>query len=252
MITHHHLANLWPRSQLFHKIETIELGEGQSLSETSCRMHICPMMTTTAASIPTPTFPPLTMNLTMNVGGSATHALERSLKLQRTNSNNLLATSATAALEAAFNLDQVFSSLHSPNEESFPSLSWDLDDEEPDTKPDDPQPMGVSSLKRNHEGVSLGIVRSKSLKRGLSSMTCSTVSLTKPLSSEKMAPYCVADMLKLSSASIADLSNSGSLALGLNPLMTQQLSRFGPSLLTQARQDEITNRTRSLLFPSQA
>jgi hypothetical protein len=192
-------------------------------------------------------FPSALLTMTMNMGGSATQALERSLKRQRIIPSNPQFTSTTAALEAAFNLDQVFSSLYSPDEESFPSLSWNFDDE-PETKPDavrNSPPTGLSSLKRDREcGVSgLGIVRSKALKHGLNTLACINSSApTKPLS-EKIAPDFIADVLKLSSASIDDLSKTSSSKLSLNQMT--RLSRFGPSLLMN---DDIANRARGL-FP---
>jgi hypothetical protein len=180
-------------------------------------------------------FRPSVTMMTMNIGGSATQALEQSLKRQRTISSNKLISSTTAALEAALNLDEVFSSLLSPDEESFPSISWDFDDEL-ETKSDSVNltPMGLSAPKRDLEcGVSLGMIRTKSLKRGLNSLACSiNVSApTKPLS-EKRAPDVVADTLKLSAASI-DLSKTSNSQLGMNQLT--QRSRFGLSRIVRLR-----------------
>jgi hypothetical protein len=148
-------------------------------------------------STTTTTFAPLSMKL----GGSATQALERFLKRQRIVSSNM---HTVLALETAFNLDQVFSSLNSPEYESFPSLCWDFDDE-PQTKSEsetfsvNPPSMGWSR-KRDREGVALGLVRSKSLKQGLSSLTASNVPVqAKPLP-QNMTDF-IAERLKLSSAS---------------------------------------------------
>jgi hypothetical protein len=157
---------------------------------------------TTTARIATTTFAPLPMKL----GGDATQALERSLKRQRRDSSNM---HTVLALETAFNLDQVFSSLKSPEEESFPSLCWDFEDE-PEMKSDsrtvsvNTPSMGLSR-KRNREGVALGLVRSKALKYGLSSLTASNVPVQAQPLSQKMTPDFIAEMFKLSSAS-KDLS----------------------------------------------
>ena len=121
------------------------------------------------------------------LAGKATQALERSLKRQRTAAptENL----ATAALQASFNLDQMFNSIH---EESFPSISFPSEDTET-------RQLGSSSSfglsrKRDHSGSSVSLSRSKSIKEGLASLSeannlCSDTVIAAPakVSCEKIA-----------------------------------------------------------------
>jgi hypothetical protein len=108
--------------------------------------------------------------LSMKMEGSATEALERYLKKQRTVSTYKY---SIVALEAAFELDQASSSLCVP-EESFPSISWDSE-EEPGHHSVTENPPSVGLLrKRDREGVALGFARSKSLKQGLNSLISAT------------------------------------------------------------------------------
>lgn len=107
--------------------------------------------------------------------GKATEAVERSFKRQRTSisSSDSRENLASAALDASFNFDQVFDSINSfssdgDSNESFPSISWPSDSE-------DETPVVASrhksslSLKRDRSGGAL--FRSKSFKKGLSSLS---------------------------------------------------------------------------------
>jgi hypothetical protein len=154
--------------------------------------------------------------------GSATEALERAQKRQRTISNCQLVASA---LEAAFNFDQVFKSIPDP-EESFPCISWDFDDEPQTNDVDFSVPLTISR-KRDSNGASLGLVRSKSLKFGLSSLTDPSVAApTKALFAKTTST------LHTLSSATKNLTpfKASSPQLGLNTLTRR--SRFGgPSML---------------------
>jgi hypothetical protein len=118
----------------------------------------------------------------MKMEGSATEALERHLKRQR----KVSSYKNTIVVK----LDQVFSSLYVPEEGIFPSISWDFE-EEPyhQSVTENPPPMGLLQT-RDHEGVALGLARSKiSFKRGLNSLI-STTNSTVPVKSlpDKKAP----------------------------------------------------------------
>lgn len=94
----------------------------------------------------------------------ASEALERATKRPRTEASNAAASS--------FDLASVFETID--NELSFPSISWDFDDEEPEK---DVITMPSLGNKRDHTGL----VRSKSFKTDLVTLSSSSLTLSSRL-----------------------------------------------------------------------
>jgi hypothetical protein len=128
---------------------------------------------------------PMKMNSCAKLSGPATEALEQQAPKKRRLSYPLDEQSP-ASNALSFEFDAMFNAVSSSDSEAFPSIGWDFDDEDESSLIDEKAQASVFEEARVHGS---GMLRSKSLKRDLSSLDVDSLNTKVSLTSiDKIPP----------------------------------------------------------------
>jgi hypothetical protein len=126
---------------------------------------------------------PMKVNSCAKLSGPATEALEQQAPKKRRLSYPL--DEESPAFNALSEFDALFNAVSSSDSEAFPSIGWDFDDEDDSSLDDEKAQASLFEEARVHGS---GMLRSKSLKRDLSSLDVDSLNTKVSLASIDKIP----------------------------------------------------------------